>query len=341
MPPLRQKNGPQLKARPKFREETPRRRTVRPQPAIVTALHNLMHCAAMSSDFFETFGIVGDFRPDQGVRPHPAATKCASHKDVILTMDDLAVPSFVNSPPKLDRHAALFLDVDGTLLEIAARSDLVRVPAGLPGLLGDLADERGGALALISGRPLAELDWLFGPWRGAAAGVHGSERRRADGTLAHHTDVAAAAALDQIRPLLAAFVRAGSGLLLEDKRSSLALHYRAAPERAAEVCALAETLVRQVGTALRLIVGKMVVEFQPRGANKGEAISAFLTEPPFLGRPPIFLGDDATDEDGFAEIDRRGGVAIRVGEPAETRAGYALPSVAAVLAWLAEDQHPA
>jgi trehalose 6-phosphate phosphatase len=259
---------------------------------------------------------------------------------VILTIGDLPASSFVDPPPKLDRLAALFLDVDGTLIEIAARSDLVRAPPKLPALLGDLGAQRNGALALISGRPLAELDRLFQPWCGAAAGVHGLERRSVDGTFAHHTDVAAAIAIDQIRPRLTAFACARSGLLLEDKHSALALHYRAAPERAAEVRALAETLCRQAGSALRIIVGKMVVEFQPRGANKGAAIAAFLNESPFLGRRPIFLGDDATDEDGFAEIARRGGVAIRVGELAKTRASYSLPSVAAVLAWLAGDPHP-
>lgn len=255
-------------------------------------------------------------------------------------MGDLPASSFVHSPPKLDRRAALFLDVDGTLLELADRSDLVQLPPELPALLGDLAARRGGALALISGRPLAELDRLFEPWCGAAAGVHGVERRRVDGTFAHHTDVAAAVAIDRIRPRLTAFACARSGLLLEDKHSALALHYRAAPECAAEVRALAEALCRHTGSALRLVVGKMVVEFRPRGAHKGAAIAAFLSESPFLGRRPIFLGDDATDEDGFAEIARRGGLAIRVGEPAKTRASYALPSVAAVLTWLAGDAHP-
>lgn len=244
-------------------------------------------------------------------------------------------------PPRLERCSALFLDVDGTLIEIAARSDLVRVPPELPALLGDLAAQRGGAMALISGRPLAELDRLFLPWRGAAAGVHGSERRRADGTLHHHIDEAAAAALEQIRPRLAALAHAGSGLLLEDKQSSLALHYRAAPERGAEILAAAEMLRREAGAALRLIAGKMVVELQPRGADKGAAIAAFLGERPFFGRHPVFVGDDATDEDGFAEINRRGGVGIRVGPPAETLAGYGLPSVAAALAWLAETHRPA
>src|SRR5271156_2153088 len=139
----RKKNGPQLKARPKFREETPRRRTVRPQPAIVTATHTLMSRTGMSSGFFETSGIVEDSGSDQGVRPHPATKKCAAHKDLILTMGDLPASSFVDPPPKLDRLAALFLDVDGTLLEIAARSDLVRVPPKLPALLGGLGAQRG------------------------------------------------------------------------------------------------------------------------------------------------------------------------------------------------------
>ena len=252
-----------------------------------------------------------------------------------MTIPPFAVSPCLPSPPRIDRDAALFLDVDGTLLEIAPRSDLVRVPPGLPGLLGELAAKRGGALALISGRPLAELDRLFRPWRGAVAGVHGSERRRADGSLDHHAEPDAAAALDRIRPRLAALAGTGGVLVFEDKQRGLALHYRAAPQRGDEIVAVAGALQREVGPALRLICGKMVVEFQPRGADKGAAIAAFMAEPPFLGRFAVFAGDDATDEDGFAEIARRRGIGIRVGPPAETRAGYGLPSVASVLAWLA------
>lgn len=255
----------------------------------------------------------------------------------------MTIPAFRASPrlpepPIADRGAALFLDVDGTLLEIAPRSNLVQVPPALPRLLGELAAERGGALALVSGRPLAELDRLFRPWRGAAAGVHGSERRRADGSLANRADPAAAAALDLIRPRLAALARAGDGLVVEDKRRSLALHYRGAPERADEILAVAAAMHRDAGPPLRLIRGKMVIEFQPRGADKGAAIAAFMGEPPFLGRAAVFVGDDVTDEDGFAEIERRGGTTIRVGPPAETRARYSLPSAASVLAWLARSR---
>jgi trehalose 6-phosphate phosphatase len=260
-------------------------------------------------------------------------------RDGILTsgLPQLELPA----PPPLDAGAALFLDVDGTLLDIAARPDLVQVPSALPGLLAKTARQRDGALALVSGRPLDELDRLFRPWRGAAAGLHGIERRRSDGVMNRRIDNAAAAALDHVRPRLAALAGDGNGLILEDKGASVALHYRAAPDRASEILAAAEALRREVGAALRLIPGKMVVEFQPRGADKGTVISAFLAEPPFLGRRPVFVGDDVTDEDGFAEINRRQGVAIRVGQFVETCAHHVLPSVAAVLAWLAENHEPA
>ncbi|MGH7057807.1 MAG: trehalose-phosphatase [Acetobacteraceae bacterium] len=244
------------------------------------------------------------------------------------------------APPPLDSGAALFLDVDGTLLEIAERPDRVQVPSALLALLNNVAQQREGALALVSGRPLHELDRLFRAWRGAAAGLHGIERRRANGGLDNRIDHQATAALDRIRPTLAALASPGSGLILEDKGGTVALHYRAAPDRGDEILALAKALERGASPALRLIAGKMVVEFQPRGADKGTTIAAFLGEPPFLGRRPVFIGDDVTDEDGFAEINRRQGVAIRVGRFGETCARCALTSVAAVLAWLAGHQEP-
>jgi trehalose 6-phosphate phosphatase len=240
----------------------------------------------------------------------------------------------LRAPPPLDAGSALFLDVDGTLLDIAARPDSVRVSSDLPSLLSDVARQRGGALALVSGRPLDELDRLLRPWRGAAAGLHGIERRRADGTLDHAISESAAAALDRLRQRLAASAAGGSGLIFEDKGGTLALHYRAVPEREPEIRAFAMALAREE-QALRLIAGKMVVEFQPCGYDKGAALAAFLAEPPFFGRVAVFVGDDVTDEDGFAEIARRGGIAIRVGPPGQTRAGYGLCDVRAVHNWLA------
>jgi trehalose 6-phosphate phosphatase len=243
-------------------------------------------------------------------------------------------------PPPLDPEAALFLDVDGTLVEIAPRPDLVRVPAGLPLLLDRLGRQRDGALALVSGRKIADLDRLFQPWQGAAAGVHGAERRRPDGSLAigHDSpaDHAAAAALDRLRPALRQFAQRSPGVLLEDKGRTLAVHYRLAPERGAEVRILTEDLASGEAGWLRLIAGKMVFELQPRHIGKHGAIASFMAEPPFQGRRAVFVGDDTTDEDGFAEVNRRHGVSIRVGPPSvTTAAAYSLPSVAAVLAWLA------
>lgn len=278
--------------------------------------------------------MAGESRAGQAFRTQSAAAKCAPHKDAPLTV--LESPP----PPALDPNAALFLDIDGTLLEIAPRPDLVRVPRHLPALLGYLSAQRGAALALVSGRPLSQLDSLFQPWHGAAAGLHGLERRRADGSLDCLIDTVSAAALDRLRPRLAALASPESGLILEDKRGTLALHYRAAPSREAEIRAVAEALGREVASVLRLIQGKMVVEFQPRMVNKGLAIAAFLAEPPFRGRLPVFVGDDITDEDGFAEIRRRHGFAVRVGPPCATSANCRLPCVQAVLAWLAKSGLP-
>ena len=282
-----------------------------------------------SSLFSKRLGMVEESRSDQAFSVRPAAEKCATHKDVSLTLAE-------SWAPPLDSRSALFLDVDGTLLEIAPRPELVRVPDGLPSLMVRLSAQREGALALISGRPLAQLDRLFQPWQGAAAGLHGLERRRADGTLDCLVDGASAAALDRLRPKLAALAADGTGLILEDKGGTLALHYRAAPQRAPEIRAVVEALQREFASALRLIAGKMVVEFRPPSVDKGRAIAAFLAEPPFRGRRPVFVGDDTTDEDGFAEIGRRGGIAVRVGPfDGSTAANFRLPTVTAVLAWLA------
>jgi len=260
------------------------------------------------------------------------AAPCAAHNEPAASR-----PS--QTPPPLDREAALFLDVDGTLLDIAPRPELVRIPAGLPQLLDRLGRERGGALALVSGRPLRDIDHLFRPWAGAAAGLHGAERRRANGDRASRreseADAAAARALAELRPRLAELTRAIPSTWLEDKGGTLALHYRSVPERQPELRQMTEALLADHPDHLRLIDGKMVLEFQPRHHGKDAAIAAFLAEPPFSGRCPVFVGDDTTDEDGFAEVNRHGGWSVRVGSPAPTAAIYSLPSVAAVHAWLA------
>jgi trehalose 6-phosphate phosphatase len=238
----------------------------------------------------------------------------------------------------LDPDAALFIDVDGTLLEIAPAPELVSVPPPLPPLLDRLSSARAGALALVSGRPIAELDRLFQPWRGGAAGLHGAERRRPDGSAAtapgDPADLATAAAIDRLRPALREIAERLPGVRLEDKGRTLALHYRGAPEMEAEIRDGMARLTRDSAGILRIIAGKMVVEVQPRHHGKDHAIAAFMAEMPFRGRRPVYLGDDTTDEDGFAEVNRRDGIAIRIGAPKLTAARYALPSVADALAWL-------
>src|SRR3954469_620756 len=142
-------------------------------------------------------------------------------------------------PPPLDPHHALFLDLDGTLLEIASQPELVTVPEGLSDLLRSLAERHGGALAIVSGRRIAELDRLLRPWRGPVAGIHGAERRDSDGRLITSGDTQAdedaAAALDRLRPALRGLTERMPGVLFEDKGRTLAIHYRAAPEKAAEI----------------------------------------------------------------------------------------------------------
>jgi len=238
--------------------------------------------------------------------------------------------------PEGEDRWALFLDIDGTLVAIAATPQEVRVEPGLRPLLERLQAGCDGALALVSGRSLAGIDALFRPLRLPAAGLHGWERRRADGTAAATGEPTAR--LAPLRPRLAAFIATRPGLLIEDKQGSLALHYREAPRYAAAVRRFARELAA-ADPELRLIGGRKVVEFQPRGMDKGQAIAAFLAEPPFLGRRPIYAGDDATDEDGFAAVHRLDGLSIRVlGSETRRRASaarYALPSVAALHDWLA------
>jgi trehalose 6-phosphate phosphatase len=231
---------------------------------------------------------------------------------------------------------ALFLDIDGTLVAIAPRPQDVRVDPEVPLLLGRLRRACDGALALVSGRRLADIDALFSPLQLPAAGVHGWQRRRADDTL-----VLAEEPVEVLRPLrlgLAGWAATRPGLLFEDKGCSLALHYRLAPERGPGLRRLARRLVARE-KQLRMIDGRKVIEILPVGADKGAAIAAFLGEPPFAGRRPVYAGDDATDEDGFRVVNERHGITIRVADMEQrhvaSQARYAVPSVAALRRWLA------
>jgi trehalose 6-phosphate phosphatase len=226
---------------------------------------------------------------------------------------------------------ALFLDVDGTLLDIAPTPRLVRVEPMLPELLNRLARRFGGCLALVSGRSIATLDLLFNPFRFPAAGIHGVERRDAGGRL--HIRGLSPEQLDNARRELARFVAAHPGLLLEDKERALAVHYRLAPELESEVHAVVEAMVCRLDGQAHAQKGHCVVEIKSRAASKYSAIAAFMREPPFAGRVPVFLGDDVTDRDGFEYVEQTGGHSIFVGATRHIGRGW-LPDPSAVRAWL-------
>ena len=236
--------------------------------------------------------------------------------------------------PRGSRRWALFLDVDGTLLDIAETPPDVSVPKSVLGLLERLRQELDGALALVSGRSLDALDLLFRPLVLPAAGQHGLERRGADGTVVRGTP--AGAALARVRMRLAGAEQAIPGCLVEDKGATVAVHFRRAPERELVVADRVDDAVQGLGDQLELVPGKKVLEIRPRGSGKHKVIEAFMAESPFHGRTPVFVGDDRTDEDGFMAVNRWGGHSIRVGADGPSAAVHRLADCAAVRAWLAQ-----
>jgi trehalose 6-phosphate phosphatase len=237
-----------------------------------------------------------------------------------------------DSTAHIERGWALFLDVDGTLLELAETPQGVHVPASLKQLLDEVRWRLDGALALVSGRSLANLDQLFSPLRFIASGVHGCERRTADGHVLRPEVDAAAIAL--VRSQLADFVRGHEGLLLEDKHYALAMHFRRAPEMQHEVYRVMNEVLLHLGPTFALQAGKSVLEVRPSAWTKGSSIRSFMQEAPFIGRTPVFIGDDVTDEDAFAVVNEMQGVSIRVGKAVATLAKHRLGGVSEVLRWL-------
>jgi trehalose 6-phosphate phosphatase len=223
----------------------------------------------------------------------------------------------------LNDSTALFLDFDGTLVDIAEQPHEVAVPNGLVQTLAFLNDALGGAVAVISGRPISQIDDFLRPLQLAAAGVHGTERRSVGGAMT----LLEAPDLDLVEQAARRLAAQHAGLLVEGKRGSLALHYRQVPELAALCLAtLQEAVGRSPGVAL--LQGKMVVEAKPAAATKGGAIELFLREPPFAGRTPLFVGDDVTDEAGFASVQRLGGLGVKVGAgPTVARQRIATPEM--------------
>ncbi len=205
------------------------------------------------------------------------------------------------------RDTAVFLDVDGTLLGFRSRPEEVVADAELLALLGRLNAAAGGAVALVSGRMVSDLDRIVAPLALPAAGVHGADIRFADGRRV----AIGAAAMAPVRSLVEAFVAPRSGLMLEDKGATLALHYRHAPECESELRTFVKSLRGTAGIVVQ--EGKFVAELKPVGCDKGSAILALMATPPFRGRCPLFIGDDLTDEHGFLAVNGVGGVSIKVG----------------------------
>jgi len=236
----------------------------------------------------------------------------------------------VHAVPLPDPPWCLFLDVDGTLLELATTPGSVVVEASLLALLEKLQRAAGGALALVSGRTIVDLDRLFSPLKLPAAGTHGCERRGAQG----ETRVAPVVRdqLNTLRAKLGEMVQRHPGLLLEDKGAALALHYLQAPQLEREVRAEVALLAAPLVPEFALLNGHAVIEIKPAMHTKESAIDGFLAEPPFIGRKPAFLGDDITDLTGFNAVRRAGGLAIAVG-PRVTSEWW-LPGTRAVRRWL-------
>ena len=227
------------------------------------------------------------------------------------------------APGTSGQQPALFLDFDGTLVDIAATPDAVIVTPGLPELLSSLRARLGGALAIVTGRPVAGVD-QFLPGLGLdACGMHGLERRIA-GHTAFPDDLAdLSPRIEQLRARLAVH----PGVIIEDKRVGVAVHWRTAPDAERDAKAAIDDLARDLGPAYKVQDGKAVSELVPARAGKGEGVRALMQSEPYMGRRPIFVGDDKTDEYGFAAVDDLGGIGIKIG-PGDTLACFRLSSPA-------------
>jgi trehalose 6-phosphate phosphatase len=245
-----------------------------------------------------------------------------------------AAPPIALPPPPLpaaDAHWALFLDVDGTLLDFVDDPLAVHAGTSLRELLHALYRALDGAMALVSGRGLADLDRIFGASHWAAAGLHGLQLRRADGSIREIAPSPARQA--QLCVAAQALAARFEGVTWEDKHNGIALHCRRAPAQFMPLHAAAIDLLPQL-PGYELQPGNLVLEFKPKGMDKGKALLELLDSEPFRGRLPVYLGDDLTDEHAFASINPCHGLSVRVGDREPTHARFTLPGPAATQAWL-------
>ena len=233
-------------------------------------------------------------------------------------------------PPSLHlQTVALFLDLDGTLAAFESRPKMVGPTPRRTALLQSLHAKLDGRLAILSGRTLEDIDRIVDRSVPAAAGVHGLQRRSADGGVVSQPPHPA---IDAVETKLRTFADAAKGPLVERKPQSVALHYRNAPALGDAAVALTEAIARRTGLVLQR--GDMVAELRTPGSNKGDALAAFMTEAPFETATPVMVGDDLTDETGFIVAKALGGFGVLVGALRETGARFRLDDVPAVLDWL-------
>ena len=237
-----------------------------------------------------------------------------------LTLSKTRQPDTFAPKPRPDW--ALFLDIDGTMLDLAPRPDAVEVPAGLAATLALARSWLDGALAIVSGRTIAEIDQLMTPLRLACVGEHGAVIRRPDGA----TDRAGPehAVPPEWTASLRAAVRDWPGVLVEEKTYGVVVHFRQAPRREHEIRELAQALVAEDAARFEVLPASMAFEIRHRALTKAIAVDAFMAGPPFTGRVPVFVGDDVTDEDGFRAARAMGGLGLNVkqsfgGRPSEVR----------------------
>lgn len=225
---------------------------------------------------------------------------------------DLSTPAALSRVHAEPAKWAVFLDIDGTLLDLASTPESIVVPETLPGDLHRLSGFLGGALALVSGRALEYVDRLFEPYRFSVAGLHGAEMRGPDGVLIH---AHASPHFARVKAELQKRVALMPGVVFEDKGAAVAAHFRLAPQCEAELGQIMHDIAEKAGPQWALQLGKFVYELRPAGASKGDAIERFMQDAPFAGRLPLALGDDLTDETMFAVVNARGGHSVRVGRP--------------------------
>lgn len=245
-----------------------------------------------------------------------------------MTTQDLTFAQRPPAPLALDR-IALFLDLDGTLAPIVARPQDVGPSARRTQILDRLNRALHGRLAVVTGRTLEDVDRILDGRVRAVAAVHGLARRGPDGDV---MKAAAHPALPAAAQTLRLVARTHPGMIVEDKGLSVTIHYRLAPDGAGHAIQTAAHIAAQTGLTLQ--PGHMVMELRTPGHDKGDSVRAFMSAPPFAGATPVFVGDDVTDEAGFAAADELGGYGVLVGAPRATSARWRMADVDAVLDWL-------